>query len=99
MTAPPGRAPRLALESELHDAGYPMVAGVDEVGRGCLGGPVTAFDERNFANHGTWRECGYAAVHAIGVFNTNAHLPGIDDVQPVNRITLFKQAFTLQQTP
>ena len=41
MTAPPGRAPRLALESELHDAGYPMVAGVDEVGRGCLGGPVT----------------------------------------------------------
>ena len=31
-----------ALERELHDAGFAVVAGVDEVGRGALAGPVTA---------------------------------------------------------
>ena len=41
MTAPPGRAPGLTVETGLHDAGYRVVAGVDEVGRGCLSGPVT----------------------------------------------------------
>lgn len=41
MTAPPGRAPRLTVETGLHDAGYDAVAGIDEVGRGCLSGPVT----------------------------------------------------------
>ena len=32
----------LALESKLWDQGYPKVAGVDEVGRGPLAGPVVA---------------------------------------------------------
>ena len=41
MSAPPGRAPRLVVEGGLHQAGYAVVAGVDEVGRGCLAGPVT----------------------------------------------------------
>ncbi len=30
------------LEDSLRDLGYPRVAGVDEVGRGCLAGPVVA---------------------------------------------------------
>jgi ribonuclease HII len=30
------------LEKELHRRGYTLVAGVDEVGRGCLAGPVVA---------------------------------------------------------
>lgn len=30
------------LEESLHDLGYGRIAGVDEVGRGCLAGPVTA---------------------------------------------------------
>lgn len=30
------------LEQLLADGGYPLVAGVDEVGRGCLAGPVVA---------------------------------------------------------
>lgn len=38
---PPGRAPRLVVESELLQRGHLVVAGVDEVGRGCLSGPVT----------------------------------------------------------
>jgi len=41
VTAPPGRAPGLNVEAGLHDCGYRLVAGVDEVGRGCLSGPVT----------------------------------------------------------
>jgi ribonuclease HII len=31
-----------AIENELRRLGYPHVAGVDEVGRGCLAGPVVA---------------------------------------------------------
>jgi ribonuclease HII len=31
----------MIVEAGLHDAGYAVVAGVDEVGRGCLAGPVT----------------------------------------------------------
>jgi ribonuclease HII len=31
-----------SMLADLVAAGYPMVAGVDEVGRGCLAGPVTA---------------------------------------------------------
>ena len=38
---PRGRAPRLVVEAGLVDEGYLAVAGVDEVGRGCLAGPVT----------------------------------------------------------
>jgi ribonuclease HII len=38
---PPGKAPRLRLERELWDGGGVVVAGADEVGRGCLSGPVT----------------------------------------------------------
>jgi ribonuclease HII len=38
---PKGRAPRLVVEAGLVDEGYVAVAGVDEVGRGCLAGPVT----------------------------------------------------------
>ncbi|MFI5101358.1 MAG: ribonuclease HII, partial [Actinomycetes bacterium] len=38
---PPGRAPRLLVEAGLADEGYVVVAGADEVGRGCLAGPVT----------------------------------------------------------
>lgn len=30
------------LENQLAGAGYPLVAGVDEAGRGCLAGPVVA---------------------------------------------------------
>jgi len=41
MTKPPGRAPRLVVEKSLHGQGFGVVAGVDEVGRGCLSGPVT----------------------------------------------------------
>jgi ribonuclease HII len=40
-TGPPGRAPRLLVETSLIDEGYLVVAGADEVGRGCLAGPVT----------------------------------------------------------
>ncbi len=36
-----GRAPRLTAESALHAEGHVRVAGVDEVGRGALGGPVS----------------------------------------------------------
>jgi ribonuclease HII len=36
-----GRAPRLVVEGELRAAGHLVVAGADEVGRGCLSGPVT----------------------------------------------------------
>jgi ribonuclease HII len=32
--------PDLVEERDLHDRGYRLVAGVDEVGRGCLAGPV-----------------------------------------------------------
>ncbi len=38
---PPGRAPRLTVETQLLEQGHLLVAGVDEVGRGCLSGPVT----------------------------------------------------------
>jgi ribonuclease HII len=38
---PLGRAPRLVVEAALRGEGFPVVAGVDEVGRGCLSGPVT----------------------------------------------------------
>ena len=31
-----------SLDTLLHDHGFPSVAGVDEVGRGCLAGPVVA---------------------------------------------------------
>jgi ribonuclease HII len=41
MSPPPGRAPKLVVETALHAQGYAVVAGVDEVGRGCLSGPVT----------------------------------------------------------
>ena len=40
-TGPPGRVPRLLVETALFDEGYLVVAGADEVGRGCLAGPVT----------------------------------------------------------
>ena len=36
------RMPSLDLERDLWSQGYRHVAGVDEVGRGCLAGPVTA---------------------------------------------------------
>lgn len=39
---PPGRAPGLAVERALQDAGARLVGGMDEVGRGALAGPVTA---------------------------------------------------------
>jgi ribonuclease HII len=32
----------MALQSELHGLGFAVVAGIDEVGCGCLAGPVTA---------------------------------------------------------
>ena len=35
----PPRATR-SVENSFHRLGYPRVAGVDEVGRGCLAGPV-----------------------------------------------------------
>ena len=38
---PRGRAPRLVVEAGLVDEGFVAVAGADEVGRGCLAGPVT----------------------------------------------------------
>ncbi len=41
MSPPPGRAPRLLVESGLVGEGFAVVAGVDEVGRGALSGPVT----------------------------------------------------------
>ena len=41
MSPAPGRAPRLVVETALLDEGHLVVAGVDEVGRGCLAGPVT----------------------------------------------------------
>jgi ribonuclease HII len=34
--------PSLALEQDLWNSGYLLVAGVDEAGRGCLAGPVVA---------------------------------------------------------
>ena len=34
--------PDFSLEQELHSQGFPLVAGVDEVGRGPLAGPVVA---------------------------------------------------------
>ena len=34
-------APTLALERELFGAGARLVAGIDEVGRGAFGGPVS----------------------------------------------------------
>ena len=37
----PPRATR-SVENSFHRLGYPRVAGVDEVGRGCLAGPVVA---------------------------------------------------------
>lgn len=36
------RRPHTRIERSLRDRGYGLVAGVDEVGRGCLFGPVTA---------------------------------------------------------
>lgn len=36
------QGPTLQLERQLHAQGYPTVAGIDEVGRGCLAGPVVA---------------------------------------------------------
>jgi ribonuclease HII len=39
--SPPGRAPRLTVEAALHAQGHRLVGGMDEVGRGCLSGPVT----------------------------------------------------------
>ncbi|HUG82693.1 MAG TPA: ribonuclease HII [Bryobacterales bacterium] len=38
----PKRRPHTRIERSLRDRGYALVAGVDEVGRGCLFGPVTA---------------------------------------------------------
>ncbi len=38
---PPGRPPRLLVETALVVEGYLVVAGADEVGRGCLAGPVS----------------------------------------------------------
>lgn len=35
-------APTRELEIELQKNGFPLVAGIDEVGRGCLAGPVVA---------------------------------------------------------
>ncbi|OLT08698.1 ribonuclease HII [Kocuria sp. CNJ-770] len=40
--AHPGRAPGLAVERSLQEAGAHRVGGMDEVGRGALAGPVTA---------------------------------------------------------
>ena len=37
----PSRKPSLKLERELQRAGHPLVAGMDEVGRGALAGPVS----------------------------------------------------------
>jgi ribonuclease HII len=34
--------PDFEVESELIKKGYRAIAGVDEVGRGCIAGPVTA---------------------------------------------------------
>ena len=42
LDAPLPSAPDLALEDLLREAGHQVVAGVDEVGRGCLAGPVVA---------------------------------------------------------
>jgi ribonuclease HII len=39
---PPRTRPSLKEEKELHRLGYPLVAGIDEVGRGALMGPVMA---------------------------------------------------------
>lgn len=36
------RIPRLSLEIELREKGYKNIAGLDEVGRGCLIGPIVA---------------------------------------------------------
>lgn len=41
MSAARGRVPRLTVESGLHADGFALVAGIDEVGRGALSGPVT----------------------------------------------------------
>lgn len=37
----PARRPSLRVERELQRAGHPLLAGMDEVGRGALAGPVT----------------------------------------------------------
>jgi len=39
--SPAGPVPRLRVENGLREAGYEFVAGLDEVGRGALCGPVT----------------------------------------------------------
>jgi len=41
LNGAPGPAPTLRLERQLMRSGRPLVAGMDEVGRGALGGPVT----------------------------------------------------------
>ena len=38
----PPDSPMLIFEKEQHDAGFSMVAGIDEAGRGCCAGPVVA---------------------------------------------------------
>jgi ribonuclease HII len=40
--APRGKGPGLAFEIQAQRDGYSLIAGVDEVGRGCLAGPVVA---------------------------------------------------------
>jgi ribonuclease HII len=40
--SPPTASPTQAEERRLHDAGFPTVAGIDEVGRGPIAGPVVA---------------------------------------------------------
>ena len=43
VTARPNRRrPHLRYEEQAREAGYTFIAGVDEVGRGCLCGPVVA---------------------------------------------------------
>ncbi len=42
IPCPWGSAPTLVAEQALYELGYPAVAGIDEVGRGCLAGPVIA---------------------------------------------------------
>ena len=42
VPCPWGAAPTLVAERYLEQTGYALVAGLDEVGRGCLAGPVVA---------------------------------------------------------
>ena len=44
MRKPPEKSPLLSFVEEKHfeKKGYRRIAGVDEVGRGCLAGPVAA---------------------------------------------------------